>query len=83
MDQVHVFEVHESLTDFPLLIDASVHDVPLGSGCKLRMTGDSAVMWTYSHGFEVPVELLGDRVRKTATSDRDAILRPTQGGDLD
>ena len=40
-------------------------------------------MWTYSHGFEVPVELLGDRVRKTATSDRDAILRPTQGGDLD
>ena len=40
MDQVHVFEVHESLTDFPLLIDASVHDVPLGSGCKLRTTGD-------------------------------------------
>ena len=43
---------------------------------------NSAVMWTYSHGFEVPIELLGDRVRKTATSDRDAILRPTQGGDL-
>ena len=40
MDQVHVFEVHESLTDFPLLIDASVHDVPLGSGCKLRTTGE-------------------------------------------
>ena len=41
------------------------------------------MMWTYSHGFEVPVELLGDGVRKITTSDRDAILRPTQGGDLD
>ena len=80
---MHVLEVHQSLTNFPLLIDASVHDVPLGSGCKPRTTGDSAMMWTYSHGFEVPVELLGDGVRKITTSDRDAILRPTQGGDLD
>ena len=77
-DQVHVLEVHQSLTNFLLLIDASVHDVPLGSGCKPRTTGDSAMMWTYSHGFKVPVELLGDRVRKITTSDRDAILRPTQ-----
>jgi len=26
--------------------------------------GDSTVMWTYSHGFKVPVELLGDLVRE-------------------
>jgi len=38
-DQVHMLEVHEPFTDFPLLIDASVHDVPLGSGCKPRTTG--------------------------------------------
>jgi len=81
-DQVHVLEVHQSLADFPLLIDPSVHDVPLGSSCKLRTTGDSAVMQTYSHEFKVPVELPGDLVRKLAASYRDTILRPTQGGDL-
>jgi len=81
-DQVHVLEVRESLTDFPLLIDPSAHDVPLGSGCKLRMTGDSAVMQTYSHEFKVPVELPGDLVHKLAASYRDMILHPTQGGDL-
>ena len=81
-DQVHALEVHESFTDFPLMINTFVYDVPLGSGCKLRMTGDSAVMWTYSRGFKVQVELPGDLVRKLAASYRDAILRPTQGGDL-
>ena len=79
---MHALEVHQSLTNFLLLIDASVHDVPLGSGCKPRTTGDSVMMWTYSHGFEVPVELLGDGVRKITTSYRDPILRPTRGGDL-
>ena len=46
------------------------------------MTGDSAAMWTYGHGFKVSVELLGNLVRKLAASYRDTILRPTQGGDL-
>jgi len=81
-DQIHVFEAHESFTNFPLLIDGSVHSVSLGSGCKPRMTVDSAVMWTYGHGFEVSVELLGNLVRKLTTGYRDTILRPTQGGDL-
>ena len=56
-DQVHLLEVHDSFTYFPPSINASVHGVPLGSGCKPRTSGDSAVMWTYSRGFKVPVEL--------------------------
>jgi len=40
-------------------------------------TGDSKVMWTYSHGFKVPVELLGDLVREFAAIYRDTVLRPT------
>jgi len=81
-DHVHVLEVHESLTDFPLLIGGSVHDVSLGSGCKPQTTEDSKVMWTYSHGVKIPVEPLGDLVRKLAASYRDTVLRPSQGGDL-
>ena len=38
-------------------------------------------MWTYSHGFKVPVEPLGDLVHKLAASYRDTLLRPSQGGD--
>jgi len=81
-DQVHVLEGHESLTDFPLLIDGSVHGASLESGFKSRTTGDSAAMWTYSHGYKVPVELFGDLVHEFAASYRDTVLRPTQGGDL-
>ena len=36
--------------------------------------------WTYSHGFKVPVELLGDFVREFAASYLDTVLRPTRGG---
>jgi len=82
MDQAHVLEVYESLTNFPLLIGGSVHDVPLGSGCRPRTTGDSEVMWTYSHGLtEATIEPLGDLARKLAASYQDT-LRPSQGGDL-
>ena len=79
---MHVLEVHESLTDFPLLIGGSVHDVSLGSGCEPQTTGDSEVMWTYSRGFKVLVESLSDRVRKLAASYRDTVLPPSRGEDL-
>jgi hypothetical protein len=38
-DQIHVLQIHESFSNFPPLINGSVHGVSLGSICKPRATG--------------------------------------------
>ena len=37
-DQVHVPQMHESFTNFPLLIDGFVHNMSLGSNCEPQIT---------------------------------------------
>jgi len=85
-DQVHMLEVHESFAYFaPVSIDASVHGVPPWSGCKPQTPGDFAVMWTDSHGFNVPAELRVIATRSFAqpkvgicTDDQQTITRMDQ-----
>lgn len=82
-NQIHVLELHISLTDFPFLINGFIHSTSLNSDCEPRM------MWismrdvkTYSHGFEVLVKLLCDIVCQLATSYPGPVFRPAERGNL-